>query len=117
MGFNIIPTENDKMNSTFLVYIVFSPASNTIAPSSFFPTISGPTRSLTPAPGKRQFVNKVPGRVGGDDANQMMLLSDMILKWDPSFRGYLELYAEDEALLNKEFGEAFKKLTELGCGF
>ena len=72
---------------------------------------------LIPAPGKRQFVNKVPGRVGGDDANQMMLLSDMILKWDPSFRRYLELYAEDEALLNKEFGEAFKKLTELGCGF
>ena len=72
---------------------------------------------LIPAPRKRQFVNKVPGRVGGDDANQMMLLSDMILKWDPSFRGYLELYAEDEALLNKEFGEAFKKLTELGCGF
>ena len=48
------------------------------------------------SPNKRQFVNKVPGRVGGDDANQMMLLSDMILKWDPSFRRYLELYGVDD---------------------
>ena len=72
---------------------------------------------LKPAPGKRQFVNKVPGRVGGEDANQMMLLSDMILKWDPNFRQYLELYAEDEGLLKCDFGKAFKKLTELSCGF
>ncbi|KAL3827598.1 hypothetical protein ACHAXA_002095 [Cyclostephanos tholiformis] len=75
---------------------------------------------LIPAPGKRQFVNKVPGKVtedGGDGANQMMLLSDMILKWDPTFRQYLELYAEDEELLRNDFGVAFKKLTELGCGF
>ena len=73
---------------------------------------------LLPAPGKRQFVNKVPGKVdGADGANQMMLLSDMILKWDPTFRGYLEMYAEDEELLKADFGAAFKKLTELGCGF
>ncbi len=71
---------------------------------------------LLPAPGKRQFVNKVPGKIS-DDANQMMLLSDMILKWDPSFRGYLEMYAKDEELLKTDFGVAFKKLTELGCGF
>lgn len=72
---------------------------------------------LIPAPGKRQFVNKVPGRVVEDGANQMMLLSDMILKWDPTFRRYLEMYAEDEELLKSDFGAAFKKLTELGCGF
>jgi hypothetical protein len=36
-------------------------------------------KELIPAPGKRQFVNKVRGKVDGDDANQMMLLSDMIL--------------------------------------
>jgi hypothetical protein len=36
-------------------------------------------KELIPAPRKGQFVNKVRGRVGGDDANQMMLLSDMIL--------------------------------------
>ena len=45
----------------------------------------------------------------------MMLLSDMILAWDPAFRTYLEAYAADEARLKADFGAAFKKLTELGC--
>ena len=43
--------------------------------------------------------------------NQMMLLSDMVLAWDPEFRKVLELYAEDEDLLAVDFGKAFKKLT------
>jgi len=47
--------------------------------------------------------------------NQMMLLSDMVLAWDPAFRAVLEEYAEDEDLLSSDFGKAFKKLTELGC--
>ena len=47
--------------------------------------------------------------------NQMMLLSDMVLVWDADFRQHLEVYAEDEETLSKDFGEAFKKLTELGC--
>jgi catalase (peroxidase I) len=71
---------------------------------------------LRPAPGKRQFVNKVPGKID-DEPNQMMLLSDMVLAWDPDFRKYLEVYAEDEDKLKVDFGNAFKKLTELGCGF
>eukprot|EP00956_Cyclotella_meneghiniana_P021919 scaffold40636_cov64-Cyclotella_meneghiniana.AAC.4 len=70
---------------------------------------------LRPAPGKRQFVNKVPGKLHPDEPNQMMLLSDMVLAWDPSFRTYLEVYAEDEERLKRDFGAAFKKLTELGC--
>ena len=69
---------------------------------------------LRPAPGNRQFVNKKPGKVD-DEPNQMMLLSDMILAWDPAFRTYLEAYAADEARLKADFGAAFKKLTELGC--
>ena len=69
---------------------------------------------LRPAPGNRQFVNKKPGQVD-DEPNQMMLLSDMILAWDPGFRTHLEVYAEDEARLKADFGAAFKKLTELGC--
>ncbi|KAL7538764.1 hypothetical protein ACHAXR_010341 [Thalassiosira sp. AJA248-18] len=72
---------------------------------------------LRPAPGNRQFVNKVYGKVDDDEPNQMMLLSDMILAWDPSFRTHLDVYAEDEERLKREFGAAFKKLTELGCGF
>jgi len=46
--------------------------------------------------------------------NQMMLLSDMVLAWDPKFRQILEEFAEDEDKLTAEFGVAFKKLTELG---
>ncbi|EED87450.1 predicted protein [Thalassiosira pseudonana CCMP1335] len=62
------------------------------------------------------FVNKVHGKID-NEPNQMMLLSDMILAWDPAFRQYLEVYAEDEDRLKSDFGAAFKKLTELGCGF
>ena len=70
---------------------------------------------LRPAPGNKQYVNKCPMGTGADDANQMMLLSDMVLAWDPSFRVYLEQYAADEAMLARDFANAFKKLTELGC--
>jgi len=72
---------------------------------------------LRPAPGKRQFVNKKKYKVEEDEPNQMMLVSDMILAWDPAFRTHLEAYAADEARLKQDFGAAFKKLTELGCGF
>lgn len=72
---------------------------------------------LRPAPGNRQFVNKQPGRIDDDEPNQMMLPTDMILAWDSSFRVYLEAYAADEARLKDDFGRAFKRLTELGCGF
>jgi len=72
---------------------------------------------LRPAPGNRQFVNKKPGVMDDDEPNQMMLPTDMILAWDPSFRVYLEAYAADENKLKDDFGRAFKKLTELGCGF
>ena len=45
----------------------------------------------------------------------MMLVSDMILAWDPAFRTHLEAYAHSEERLKMDFGKAFKKLTELGC--
>ena len=67
--------------------------------------------------GKKQFVNKCPMNTASDDANQMMLVSDMVLAWDPGFRAVLEEYAEDEDKLTAEFATAFKKLTELGCNF
>lgn len=72
---------------------------------------------LRPAAGNRQFVNRKLGKVDDDEPNQMMLVSDMILAWDPAFRVHLELYAKDEARLKDDFGRAFQKLTELGCGF
>lgn len=49
--------------------------------------------------------------------HQMMLVSDMVLKWDPGFRKYMDIYYEDEDLLRDEFGKAFKKLTENGCAW
>ena len=72
---------------------------------------------LRPAPGNRQFVNRKLGDLADDVPNQMMLVSDMILAWDPAFRAHLEVYASNEAKLKEDFGRAFKKLTELGCGF
>ena len=47
----------------------------------------------------------------------MMLLSDMVLAWDPAFRAVLEEYADDDTgsdALQRDFGAAFKRLTELG---
>jgi hypothetical protein len=51
----------------------------------------------------------------GQTTHQMMLITDMVLLWDPEFRKVLEEYAEDDQLLSKEFGDSFKRLTELGC--
>lgn len=44
----------------------------------------------------------------------MMLAADMILLWDEQFKTHLQEYAQDENLLKKEFGAAYKKLTENG---
>eukprot|EP00415_Alexandrium_ostenfeldii_P003000 UN3000 len=45
----------------------------------------------------------------------MMLVSDMVLLWDEEFRKHLQAYADDEELLRKDFADAFRRLTELGC--
>jgi catalase (peroxidase I) len=46
--------------------------------------------------------------------HQMMLVADMVLLWDPEFKKYLDVYAQDEEKLKHDFGVAYKKLTELG---
>eukprot|EP00927_Polykrikos_kofoidii_P040073 TRINITY_DN34317_c0_g1_i1.p1 TRINITY_DN34317_c0_g1~~TRINITY_DN34317_c0_g1_i1.p1 ORF type:complete len:607 (+),score=83.51 TRINITY_DN34317_c0_g1_i1:72-1892(+) len=53
--------------------------------------------------------------IKGQTGHQMMLVSDMVLLWDQDFRKILQEYADDEALLKEDFGNAFKRLTELGC--
>lgn len=58
---------------------------------------------------------KIRKPIKGQDGYQMMLISDMVLLWDPDFCQVLKEYAEDVDLLSREFGAAFKKLTELGC--
>merc|ERR1711879_276415 len=34
--------------------------------------------------------------------HQMMLVSDMVLKWDPGFRKYMDIYYEDEDRLRDD---------------
>lgn len=72
-------------------------------------------KEVCPAAGNKQYIKKLTDEDDWDEDQQMMLVADMILVWDDEFRPFLEKYAEDSDLLKKEFGEAFKKLTELGC--
>merc|ERR1712232_675925 len=63
-----------------------------------------------------QGYNEKPRKpIKGQTGHQMMLVSDMVLLWDPGFRKVVDEYANDEAQLKSEFGDAFQKLTELGC--
>mmetsp|Transcript_41349 Transcript_41349/g.66507 ORF Transcript_41349/g.66507 Transcript_41349/m.66507 type:complete len:312 (+) Transcript_41349:86-1021(+) len=57
--------------------------------------------------GPKQFVDKDTGKI-------MMLPADLALKSDPEFRRISEIYYKDEEKFMKDFGAAFKKLTELG---
>lgn len=47
--------------------------------------------------------------------HQMMLPSDMVLRWDEDFKVHLLDFGSDEETLRAEFGAAFKRLTEFGC--
>mmetsp|Transcript_88525 Transcript_88525/g.222885 ORF Transcript_88525/g.222885 Transcript_88525/m.222885 type:complete len:601 (+) Transcript_88525:74-1876(+) len=63
-----------------------------------------------------QGYNEKPRKaIVGQTGHQMMLVSDMVLLWDKDFREHLQVYAEDEEQLKKDFGIAFQRLTELGC--
>lgn len=70
---------------------------------------------VCPAASKKQYIKQLEESDDWDNGQQMMLVADMILFWDDEFRPHLREFAEDSDLLKKEFGEAFKKLTELGC--
>lgn len=49
--------------------------------------------------------------------HQMMLVSDMVFKWDKGFRKYMDIYNDDEDRLRSDFAKQFKRLTELGCAW
>jgi len=76
--------------------------------------------AVRPVKGKKQYIRVIPEEEGSmkDEAGQqMMLVTDMVLKWDKEFFPYLEKYADEEngeEALKEDFGKAFKKLTELG---
>lgn len=64
----------------------------------------------------RENYNEQPRRpIAAQSGHQMMLVSDMVLLWDEGFRKHLQVYADDEDKLKEDFGEAFRRLTELGC--
>mmetsp|Transcript_166579 Transcript_166579/g.529339 ORF Transcript_166579/g.529339 Transcript_166579/m.529339 type:complete len:520 (+) Transcript_166579:84-1643(+) len=53
--------------------------------------------------------------IKGQSGHQMMLITDMVMLWDPAFSKVLQEYADDEQVLRTDFADAFKRLTELGC--
>merc|ERR1712004_625439 len=87
-------------------------------------------QEVRPAKGKVQYIRVVDPKENSDEDNgekdgdecesdseggqQMMLVTDMVLLWDPEFKPFLEKYAESEDLLREDFGKAWIKLTNLG---
>jgi len=77
--------------------------------------LSSPARGLMAELVVQGYNEKPRKPIKGQTGHQMMLVSDMVLLWDEEFRKHLEVYAEDEDKLKEDFGNAFRKLTELGC--
>lgn len=63
--------------------------------------------------GPFQYAAKAPG-ADDDDEELMMLPTDYALIQDPSFRPWVEKYAEDRDLFFEDFSKVFAKLIELG---
>jgi len=51
------------------------------------------------------------------DGSLMMLIADMALKTDPTFKAVVDEYAADQDVFFRDFAAAFKKLLELGVKF
>ncbi|KIX04921.1 uncharacterized protein Z518_05792 [Rhinocladiella mackenziei CBS 650.93] len=54
------------------------------------------------------------GEADGEAEELMMLPTDMALLHDPSFRAWVDKYAEDKELFFRDFAKVFAKLLELG---
>lgn len=71
------------------------------------------TSAIRPHPtleaGKRQYDDTGNGR------HIMMLVADMCLTWDPTYRQHLQRYNRDRRAFRIDAVAAWKKLTELGC--
>lgn len=61
-------------------------------------------------PGVKQFAAVDPVT----EEELMMLPTDMALVWDPAFKKWVELYAQDKDVFFQDFSKAFCKLMELG---
>lgn len=81
-------------------------------PSAYsFGVARGGYRERTTRAGKRQFEMDF----GGGEPF-MMLIADMCLYWDESYRAHLEHYDRHRLAFREDAAAAWKKLTELGCG-
>lgn len=56
-----------------------------------------------------------PIQFENDKKDLMMLPTDIAMKTDPEFRKWSEIYYKDSDKFMKDFGAAFKKLTEFNC--
>jgi cytochrome c peroxidase len=60
--------------------------------------------------GVEQFMN-----IDEEDGTELMMLpTDIALREDPAFKGYVTKYAEDKEVFFADFSKAFAKLIELG---
>ena len=57
--------------------------------------------------GPPQFVNQ--------KGDLMMLHTDMALTWEPEFKKWVDIYAEDEERWFNDFSKYYQQLNELGC--
>ena len=44
-----------------------------------------------------------------------MLHTDMALTWEPEFKKWVDIYAEDEERWFNDFSKYYQQLNELGC--
>jgi len=77
--------------------------------------IFAPSRGLVAEMIVQNYNEKARKPIKGQTGHQMMLVSDMVMLWDPAFKTHLQVYADDDAVLSQDFGNAFRRLTELGC--
>jgi catalase (peroxidase I) len=72
--------------------------------------LMGDYKEVLSSAGKRQFVMNF----GGGEPF-MMLISDMVLLWDQSYREHLQWYDRHRVEFRTDAALVWKKLTELGC--
>ena len=89
--------------------------SETTFSNDYFKKLVDPSQSWSPKTqhmgkkwtGPPQFVNK--------QGDLMMLHTDMALTWEPAFKKWVDIYADDEERWFNDFSKYYQQLNELGC--
>ena len=77
--------------------------------NDFYKELLGNTWTIKKWDGPEQFEDKT--------GELMMLPADMAFLFDPEFKQYVEMYANDQDMFFKDFAAAYSKLLELGVDF